>query len=115
MRSRTGSQVGASWFSCTSTAPNVGWVTISSREGTAALEALAWELDSERYATIIVGGQGVPSLRVVNREAPQLTEDIYAGPSHFCYSSSEPIALITNAAAAAEKIAHMLSGGLTAS
>jgi hypothetical protein len=86
-------------------------VTVSSREETAALEALARELDAGRYATIMVGGHEAPTLRVVNRQAPQLTEEIYVGPSHFCYSSSEPIALVTNAPAAAEQIARVLNGG----
>lgn len=81
---------------------------------TNALEQLAAALDSARYATVMVGGQPGPSLRVVSRAAPQLAKDIYAGASHFCYSSSEPIAPVTDAAAAAGKIADLLGGGLAA-
>jgi hypothetical protein len=75
-----------------------------------ALERLAAALDSGRYATVMVSGQRVPSLRVVSRNAPELTEDIYAGSGYFCGPSSEPIAPVTDVPAAAEKIAHVLGG-----
>ena len=73
------------------------------------LERLAAELGSQQYAATLVTGQGRrPCLRVTNREAKQLTEDIYEGDGRFWWGWSEPIAEVRNVAAAAEAVRRVL-------
>lgn len=48
-------------------------------EGVADLERLTAELDPRTFAAAIVSGGQTPCLRITNRRAPQLTEDVYAG------------------------------------
>jgi hypothetical protein len=74
-----------------------------------ALEQLADELGSAAYATILTGGQ-VPTLRVVNRQAPRLAEDIHAGDGWFRGAVAGPIAPCADIPAAARAIARALDG-----
>ena len=75
---------------------------------TALLERLAAELDPERYASAIMRQGRVPCLRVINRHAPQLAEDIYAGRGWFWWSWAERLAGCDDAASAAAKVARVL-------
>src|SRR2546430_1190100 len=49
-----------------------------------------------------------PCLRVTNRAAKQLTEDIYEGDGRFWWRWAEPIAEVRDVAAAAEKVRQVL-------
>ncbi len=74
------------------------------------LERLAAELGSERYAVTLVTSAGRrPCLRVTNRAAKQLTEDIYAGDGRFWWGWAEPIGPVWNTAAAAEAVRRVLA------
>ncbi len=73
------------------------------------LEKLAAELGSQQYAVTLVTSAGRrPHLRVTNRAAKQLTEDIYEGDGRFWWGWSEPIAEVRNVAAAAEAVRRVL-------
>jgi len=76
-----------------------------------SLERLAAKLDGNEYSTVIVSGQRVPCLRVVNRRAPQLTEDIYAGRGWFWWSWAERLAPSADVAAAATAVSRVLRAG----
>ncbi|MGH3154953.1 MAG: hypothetical protein ACRDNF_00030 [Streptosporangiaceae bacterium] len=72
-----------------------------------AFESLASELDPAQYATAIITGT-VSCLRVTNRQAAQLTEDIYAGRGWYWWSWAERITGCDDVDGAAAKIAHVL-------
>ena len=74
-----------------------------------ALEQLADELDSGGYATILTLSPA-PELRVVNRQAPALTEDIYAGDGWFRGAAAGRIAPCEDIPAAAQAVARAVSG-----
>ena len=65
-------------------------------------------------ASLVTPAGRVPSLRVVNPEAPALAEDVYAGCCEdgswwFWWSWAERIAPASDLAAAAARIAHVLA------
>jgi len=74
------------------------------------LERLAAELGGEKFAVTLVAGDGRrPRLRVTNRAAAQITEDIYEGDGRFWWGWAEPIAEVWNVAAAAEAVRRVLA------
>jgi hypothetical protein len=77
-------------------------------EGVAALEQLAAELDPGTFAAAIVGDGQVPCLRIINRRAPQLTEDVYAGRGFYWYSWAERLAPVDDVPRAVARIAKVL-------
>ncbi len=84
------------------------------RTAVTQLEALATDLGARGFATTLVTGGRHPRLTVVNRQAGQLTEDIYAAPGDdarcwFWWSWAERIASAGDVDAAAFKIAHVLA------
>jgi hypothetical protein len=81
--------------------------SLSSREGTAALQALAEALNPEQFAATIVPGVS-PHLRVTNRHARQLTENVYAGQGWFWWSWAERITGNEDPHAAAAQISRVL-------
>jgi hypothetical protein len=83
-------------------------VTESSREDTAALEALAEALDPGQFAATVTLGTAAPHLRITNRHARQLSENIYAGHGWFWWSWAERIADYGDPAGAAAKVARVL-------
>ena len=73
------------------------------------LEKLAAELDSQQYAVTLVTRTGRhPRLRITNRAAAQLTEDIYTGSGYFWWGWAERIAPVWNVAEAAGKVRQVL-------
>ncbi len=77
------------------------------QDSTAELEKLAAELDHRNYATIMTGGP-LATLRVVNRNAPRLAEDIHAGDGWFCGAATGLIAPCNNIPAAAQAVARAI-------
>jgi hypothetical protein len=77
--------------------------------GTTALEQLAAGLSADDYATILTGGK-VPTLRVVNRQAPRLVEDVHTGDGWFCGASAGLMAPCDDIAAAAQAVARAVGG-----
>jgi hypothetical protein len=73
------------------------------------LEQLADELGSVGFATILTGGRA-PTLRVVNRQAPRLAEDVHTGDGWFCGAAAGPIAPCTDIRAAARAVARSVGG-----
>ena len=69
------------------------------------LEQLADQLDSSGYATILTCGQA-PILRVINRQAPRLAEDIHAGDGWFCGASAGLMAPLGDLPAAVAAVAR---------
>jgi hypothetical protein len=82
-------------------------VTESSSEDTTALEALAEALNAGQFAATITPG-AAPHLRITNRHARQLSENIYAGHGWFWWSWAERIADYGDPAGAAAKVARVL-------
>jgi hypothetical protein len=82
-------------------------VTESSPEDTTPLEALAQALDPGQFAATITPGP-VPHLRITNRHARELSENIYAGHGWFWWSWAERIAGCEDPAGAAAKVARVL-------
>jgi hypothetical protein len=81
----------------------------SSHDPSAALMALAAELDSRDYtATLVTDDGAVPYLRVSSRHA-QLGEDIYVDGQFYRWPWGQPIAAIGNPQAAASKVAAVLA------
>jgi hypothetical protein len=75
-----------------------------------ALEKLAGEFDSQRFATVLVCLEGrVPHLTVTSRASAQLTEDIYADGDQFWWSWAEPICFVWETATAAHQICQALA------
>src|SRR6266498_2034595 len=78
-------------------------------EPESALEKLAAELDGRRFTVTLIKSAGRRArLRITNRAAAQLTEDIYAGDGWYWFGWSERIAPVGDVATAAEKVAHVL-------
>lgn len=77
-------------------------------DGRGGLERLAAELDSSTFAMVVIRQGQVPCLRVVNRRAPQLSEDIYAGRGWYWWSWAERLAGLGDPAGAAAKVARVL-------
>lgn len=74
-----------------------------------ALEALAGAIDSRQMATVLTTtGSDAPALRVVNRAAPGLAEDIRADLGFFWWSWCERIGPVEQAGAVASRIASVL-------
>jgi len=77
--------------------------------GTAELEKLAAELDSQRYAVSVVTSAGRrPHLAVTNRAAAVLTENIYAAEGWYWWGWAERIAPVADLAAAAAVVTRVL-------
>ncbi len=75
-----------------------------------ALESLAAELATRGYEAHIQTPPGkVPALLVTNPAATALSETVMAGAEHYWYSWAEQIAPLTDAAAAADRIARVLA------
>ena len=75
----------------------------------ADLEALADELSTRGYKTVLVTGDGrLPCLDVLNPQAPALTERIYAQADSFWWPWAQVIASRDQPAAAAEAINRAL-------
>ena len=70
------------------------------------LLSLPAALDAAVFTATIVTGQGPPFLRVTNRRASWLTEDVYAGRGWFWWSWAERIA--TDPQTAASRLARVL-------
>ncbi len=77
-------------------------------EGVAALERLTAELDPGTFVAAIVSGGRAPCLRITNRCAPQLTEDVYAGRGFYWYSWAERLAPVGDVPRAVARIANLL-------
>jgi hypothetical protein len=77
--------------------------------GTADLEKLAAELDSQTYAVNLVAPvNGRPHLRITNRAAARLTENVYCDGDFYWWGWAERIGPVTDVAAAAGIIARVL-------
>jgi hypothetical protein len=74
----------------------------------AALDELAARLDTTTFAATIVNSGSTPCLRITNRHAPQLTEDIYAGRGYYWYSWAEHLAAYDNVTGAAAALGRVL-------
>lgn len=73
------------------------------------LECLAAELPAaDYYARLIVADGGRPFLRVLNRSAGVLAEDVLVEAGWFWYSFAVRIAPVTEVATAAGKITRVL-------
>jgi hypothetical protein len=72
------------------------------------LEKLAAELDPGQYAAAIIRQGRAPCLRVTNRRAPQLTEDIYAGRGWYWWSWAERISECHDPASTAAMVTRVL-------
>jgi len=77
------------------------------------LEVLASDLSARGLATTIVAGRSHSCVRVVNKNAPQMCEDVYAAPAGdgswwFWWSWADRIAPLGDVDAAALKIAYVL-------
>ncbi len=88
--------------------------------GAAELEKLAAELDGRVYAVTLVTSAGRrPCLSITNRQATQLTEYIYAAPADdgawwYWWGWAQrivPVADLTGAVAAIDRVLRILSGG----
>lgn len=77
----------------------------------AYLESLAAALDPGQYTAVLLGDGEMPCLRVSNRLAHRLSEDIYAGRSYFWWSWAERITRCDDPVGAASKVAHVLRAG----
>ena len=75
---------------------------------TTALEQLADQLGGG-YATILTGGQA-PTLRVINRQAPGLAEDIHTGDGWFCGAAAGLMAPLGDLPAAVAAVARAVGG-----
>lgn len=73
------------------------------------LEQLADQLGSAGFATILTGGRA-PTLRVVNRQAPRLAEDVHTGDGWFCGASTGLIAPCDDIPAATEVVKRAVGG-----
>jgi hypothetical protein len=74
-----------------------------------ALERLADELGSGGYATILTRSPA-PALRVVNRQAPTLTEDVSTDDGWFRGAATGLIAPCEDIPTAARAVARAVSG-----
>lgn len=74
-----------------------------------ALEQLAESLGNTGYATILTGGQA-PTLRVVNRLAPRLAEDIHTGDGWYCGAAVGLIAPLGDIPAAVAAVTRAVGG-----
>ena len=77
--------------------------------GSTLLEQLAGQFGRAGFATILTGGRA-PTLRVVNRRAPRLAEDVHTGDGWFCGASAGLLAPCDDIPAAAGAVAHALGG-----
>ena len=82
--------------------------------GAAALAKLAAQLDSQIYAARLVAVRGLrPHLHITNRHATMLRENIYSDGEHFYWGWAQrigPIADLAAAAAAVDRVLHVLGG-----
>lgn len=86
------------------------------RDGSAALTKLADEIECGEFEAAVEaprGGRGRARLRVRNRDAEQLAEDIYAAPDEtgawfFWWGWAERFAPVSDPAAAAAKVTRVL-------
>jgi hypothetical protein len=74
-----------------------------------ALEQLAGQLDSAGYATILTNGRA-PTLRVVNRQAPRLAEDIHTGDGWYCGAAAGLMAPLDDLPAAVAAVTRAVGG-----
>jgi hypothetical protein len=75
----------------------------------ADLEKLAAELDSQTYTTTLIAPvNGRPHLRIANRDAAQLTENVYCDGDFYWWGWAERIGPVTDVAAVAQIIARVL-------
>lgn len=93
----------------------MGTEQITEAAATARVEALARELSRRGFATTVttVNGQHQPCLRVVNKQAPRMWEDVYAAPDFggqwsFWWSWAAKIGPINDITAAATALACKL-------
>ncbi|SRR6266571_1000585 len=74
-----------------------------------ALEDLAARLDRERYVITFVAAPGRrPHLCITNREAAQLTENVYSDGRHFFWGWAERIGPVADVAASARAVGQVL-------
>jgi hypothetical protein len=81
---------------------------LAAYEGTANLDRLAAELDPGTFAAVIVRSGRSACLRISNRRASQLTEDVYAGRGFYWWSWAERIGGCDDPADAAAKVTRVL-------
>jgi hypothetical protein len=75
----------------------------------ADLEKLGAELDGQTYAVSLIAGQGKrPHLRIANRAAAQLTENVYCDGDFYYWGWAEPIGPVADVADVAETIGRVL-------
>jgi hypothetical protein len=84
-------------------------ITMHDQHGSTLLEQLADRLGSSSYATILTRSR-VPTLRVVNRQAPGLAEDIHTGEGWFCGAAAGLMAPCADIPAAAQAVARAVGG-----
>jgi hypothetical protein len=78
-------------------------------DATADLEKLAAELDGQAYAVNLVAPvNGRPHLRIANRAAAQLTENVYCDGGFYWWGWAERIGPVADVAAVAAIIARVL-------
>lgn len=86
----------------------------AARQAGEQLEALAEDVEKRGFAAHVMQGDRYPSVSVVNRSVPQLSESVYAAPSEdgswwFWWSWADRLAPIDDVDAAAFKIAYVLT------
>jgi hypothetical protein len=85
------------------------WGNPPSPDPQADLEKLAAELDGEQYAVNLVAPvNGRPHLRIANRAAAQLTENVYCDGDFYWWGWAERIGPVADVAAVAGIIARVL-------
>jgi hypothetical protein len=83
--------------------------TDSSHDSQADLEKLAAELDGKTYAVSLVApASGRPHLRIANRAAGQLTENVYCDGDFYWWGWAERIGPVADVTAVAQLIARVL-------
>jgi hypothetical protein len=91
---------------------------VTETDATAQVEALAHELSRRGFATTVTTGDGRrhPCVRVVNRDAAHMQEDVYAAPGtdgqwSFWWSWADKIGPIDDIETAAAAISYVLDPG----
>lgn len=82
-------------------------------EPVASLKNLKAELGDGGYVFTLMAGGRHPHLHVTNRDASQLTEDVYCDGRYYWWSWAEriaPVADVTAAAQAVRKVLASLTG-----
>src|SRR5579859_5333767 len=82
-----------------------GTASMAHATGSTPLEQLAGQLGSAEFATILTGGRA-PTLRVVNRHAPRLAEDIHTGDGWYCGAAAGLMAPLGDLPAAVAAVAR---------